>query len=98
MQSADTKRRAKKKLEGLDLSSIGINSAGLNNDILCQYYNNLRGKCKELWLNKFIHGFWTCNGSIKLKLTETGNLRVITHDANLEKLFPGNQLIGDDTR
>ena len=49
-------------------------------------------------LNKFIHGFWTSNGSIRLKLTETGNVCVITHDADLEELFPGNELISDDTR
>ena len=33
----------------------------------------------------------------KIKLTETGNVRVITHDADLEELFPGNKLISDDT-
>ena len=63
-----------------------------------RYYKNLWAKCKKLWLNKFIHGFWTSNGSIRLKLTETGNVRVITHDADLEELFPGNELISDDTR
>ena len=26
-----------------------------------------------------------------------GNVRVITHDADLEELFPGNELISDDT-
>ena len=91
-------RRAKKKLEGLDLSSISINSAGFINDSLFQYCKNLWGKCKGLWLDKFIHGFWTSNGSIRLKLTETGNVRVITHDADLEKLFPCNEQICDDTR
>ena len=89
--------RAKKKLKGLNLSSIGINSAVYVNDSLCRYYKNLWAKCKKLWLNKFIHGFWTSNGSIRLKLTETGNVRVITHDADLEKLFPGNELISDNT-
>ena len=37
------------------------------------------------------------NGSIRLKLTETGKVRVITHDADLEDLFPDNELISDDT-
>ena len=46
---------------------------------------------------QFIHGFWTSNGSIRL-LTETGIVRVITHDADLEELFLGNELISDDTR
>ena len=96
-KDADKIRRAKKKLKGLNLSSIGINSAVYINDSLCRYYKNLWAKCKKLWLNKFIHGFWTSNGSIRLKLTETGNVRVITHDADLEELFPGNELISDDT-
>ena len=90
--------RAKKKLKGLNLSSIGINSAVYINDSFCRYYKNLSAKCKKLWLNKFIHGFWTFNGSIRLKLTETGNVRAITRDADLEELFPGNGLISDDTR
>ena len=47
---------------------------------------------------KFIHDFWTSNGSIRLKLTKTVNVRVIAHDADLEELFPGNELISDDTR
>ena len=97
-KDADKIRRAKKKLKGLNLSSIGINSAVYINDSFCRYYKNLSAKCKKLWLNKFIHGFWTFNGSIRLKLTETGNVRAITRDADLEELFPGNGLISDDTR
>ena len=80
------------------MSLTGINSAVYINDSLCWYYKNLWAKCKKLWLNKFIHGFWTSNGSIRLKLTKTGNVRVIAHDADLEELFPGNELISDDTR
>ena len=97
-KDTDKIRRAKKKQKDLDLSSIGINSAVYINDSLCRYYKNLWAKCKKLWLNKFIHGFWTSNGSIRLELTETGNVRVITHDVDLEELFPGNELISDDTR
>ena len=96
-KDADKIGRAKKKLKGLDLSLIGINSAMFINDSLCRYYKNHWAKCKKLWLNKFIHGFWTSNSSIRLKLIETGNVRVITHDADLEELFPGNELINDDT-
>ena len=97
-KDADKIRRAKKKLKGLNLSSIGIDSAVYINDNLCRYYKNLWAKCKKLWLNKFIHGFWTSNGSIRLKLTETGNVRVIMHGADLEELFPSNELISDITR
>ena len=94
----DKIRKAKKKQKGLNLSSIGINSTVYINDSLCQYYKNLWTKCKKLWLNKFIHGCWTSNWSRRLKLTETGNVPVITHDVDLEELFPGNELISDDTR
>ena len=80
------------------MSSIGINLAVFINDKLCRYYKNLWVKCKKLWLNKVIHGFWTSHGSIRLKLTETGNIRVITRNADLKKLFPGNLLIRDDKR
>ena len=97
-KDADKIRRAKKKQKDLDLSSIDINSAVYINDSLCRYYKNLWAKCKTLWFNKFIHGFWTSNGSKRLKLTETGNVRVVTHHADLEELFPGNDLISDDTR
>ena len=69
-KDADKIRRAKKKLKGLDLSSIGINSAVFINDSLCWYYKNLWAKCKKLWLNKVIHAFWTSNGSIRLKVTK----------------------------
>ena len=33
----------------------------------------------------------------RLKLTKTGNVRVITHDANLGEVFTDNKLIIDDT-
>ena len=82
-QDVDKIRMAKKKLKALDLSFIGINPAVFINDSLCRYYKNLWAKCKKLWLNKFIQGFWTSNGFIRLKCTETGNIRVITHDGDL---------------
>ena len=80
------------------MSSTSIDSAVFINDSLYRYYKNLWAKCKKLWLNKFVHGFWTSNGSIRLKLNDTGNVHVITHDADLEVFFPGNELISDDTR
>ena len=58
----------------------------------------ISGQSVRNWLNKFIHGFWTSNGSIRLKVTETSNVRVISHDADLEELFPGNELISDERR
>ena len=60
-KDADKIRRAKKKLKGLDLFLIGINSAVFIHDSLCRYYKNLWAKYKKLQLNKFIHSFWTSN-------------------------------------
>ena len=45
---ADKIRRAKKKLKGLYLSSIGINSTVFINDSLCPYNKNLCAKCKTV--------------------------------------------------
>ena len=97
-KDADKIRSAKKKLKGLDLSSIGINSVVSINDSLCRYHKNHWAKCRKLWFNEFIHGFWTSNGSIRLKVTETSNFRLISHDADLVELFPGNELINDERR
>ena len=57
----------------------------------------IQGQNVRNWLNKFIPGFWTSIGSIVLKLIKTGNVFVITHDADLEELFPRNELLSDDT-
>lgn len=89
-KNADKIHRTQKKLNGLDLPSNAINLAVFIYDSLCLYFKNLLAKCKNLWLNKFIHDFWTSNGSIRLKLIETGNVHVITHVDDLEELFPGN--------
>ena len=40
-KDADKIRRVKKKLKGLDLPLIGINSSVFINDDLCRYCNNL---------------------------------------------------------
>lgn len=85
-------QRAKNKLKGLDLFVIDINSAIFIIFSLCLYYKNHWAKCKEPWWNKFIHGFWTSNGCIRLKLTKAGNFHVIIDDDDL-KFFQGNELI-----
>ena len=47
-KDADKIRKAKKNLEGLNLSSIGINSAVFINDSFRRYYKNLWAKYKKL--------------------------------------------------
>ena len=89
-KDTDKIQRAKKKLEGLYLFLIGINSVVIINNSFCWYYKNLRAKCKKLWLDKFIHGFETFNGSIRLKPTEMCNVSVIKHDSDMEQPLSGN--------
>ena len=79
----------------MDLTSIGINNPVYINDSLCMYYKMLWRKCKSLRTNKLIHSFWVTNGSIRLRTAENGRTNVITHLSDLEKLFPGNELLSD---
>ena len=88
----------KKKLKGKNLTSLGINTPVYINDSLCIYYKKLWAKCKKLHNNKLICAFWVSNGSIKLKVSENDNMHVITHDLDLEELFPNNELIKDIQR
>ena len=89
-------RKVQKHLKCMDLSSIGIRSTVYINDCLCKYYKIPWRKCKKLCVNKFIHSFWTSNGSIKLKLSDNGRSYIITHINDLEELFPGNECIRDE--
>ena len=64
------------------------------NESLCPYYKKLWTKCGKLWDAKRILSFWISNGSIRVKLVNE-NVSIITHDCDLEKLFPGDPLIAD---
>ena len=83
----------KRKLNGKNLTSLGINKPIYINDGFCTYYKKLWAKGKKPRDNQVIHAFWISNGSIKLKVYETGNVHTVTHDVDLEVLFPGNILI-----
>ena len=50
-------------------------------------------KCKKFHCNKLINAFWKSHGSIKLKVSENGNIHLINHDIVLEELFPGSELM-----
>ena len=80
-------------LKGKNLTSLGINTSVYINESLSIYYKKLWAKCKKLHDNKLIYTFWTSNDSMKLKVSENGNIHVITHDVDLEELFPNNELI-----
>ena len=47
---------------------------------------------KKLWDAKHILLYWVSNGSIRVKFKDK-TVSTITHDCNLENLFPDNSLI-----
>ena len=80
------KRLYNKKFDDLnfpDKTSIYINES------LCPYYRGLWNKCKNLWLNKKIHSFWTINGTVKYKKCEDDQPVPVFHDNDLEELLRG---------
>ena len=95
-KDSDEIRRVRSKLKTTDLKPIGITTPVYINDSLCFYYKKLWSKCKKLWTNKFIFGYWVSNGSIKIRISERSPVKVISHIVDLEKLFPDNPLLTDD--
>ena len=95
-KDANLIRKNKKNLKGMNLCSVGINNPVFINDSLCSYCEMLWRKCKKLWSSKYIHAFWVSNGTLRLKLTESGRVHIITHSQDLDELFPENELLGDE--
>ena len=89
-------RKNKNKLKGMNLCLTSINNPVFINDSLCSYYKMLWRKCKNLWCNKYIHAFWMSNGTLRLKLTASGRVHIITHCQDLDELFPENELLRDE--
>ena len=54
------------------------------------------GEMQKLWPSKHIHAFWVSNGTLRLKLTENSRLHIITHNQDLDELFPENELLRDE--
>ena len=88
--------RVRDKLKTTDLKPIGITTPGYINDSLYFYYKKLWSKCKKLCSNKIIFAYWVSNGSIKIRISGRSPVKVISHIADLEKLFPDNPLLKDD--
>ena len=78
-------------------SDMDISSPIFINDSLCVYYKKLWAKCKKLWLNKYIHGFWVSYGLIKIMVSERSLPVTITHDVDLENKFAGSPLLKDNS-
>ena len=52
-------------------------------------------KMQKIWPNKYIHAFWVSSGILRLKLTASARVHVITHSQGLDELFPENELLRD---
>ena len=77
-------RKNKNKLKGMNLCSTGVNNPVFINS-LCSYHKMLWRTCKKLWSNKYIHAFWVSYGILRLKLTVSGRVHVITHSQGLDE-------------
>ena len=88
----------KNKLKNLKPESVHLpgETKIFINESLCLYYKKLWSKCKRLWSACHISAFWVRNRSLRIKLSN-GSVSIITHDCNLEKLFPNNSLIEDNS-
>ena len=87
----------KNKLENLNPESVHLSGETkvFINESFCFHYTKLWSKCKRLWSTGHISAFWVRNGSLRIKLSN-GSVSIITHDCDLEKLFPDNSLIEDN--
>ena len=87
----------RKKLKNLKPESVQLPGKikVFINESLCLYCKKLWSKCKSLWSAGHISVFWVRNGSLRIKLSN-GSVSIITHDCDLEKLFPDNSLIEDN--
>ena len=84
------------KLKTTDLKSIGIVTPVYINDSLCFCYKKLWSKCRKLWTNKFIFGYWVSNVSVEIRISERSPAKIISYIVDLKKLFQDNPLLKDD--
>ena len=76
----------KDKLKGMNLCLTGIDNSVFINDSLCSY----------LGLANIFMLFWVSNGTLRLKLTESDRVHIITPSQDLDELFPENALLNDN--
>lgn len=80
--------KVKKNLRDKDFSGVEGLSKDTNiyiNESLCPYYRLLWSKCKDLCNRKIIYRFWSINGILRVKVTETSEPKVILHESDLEE-------------
>ena len=90
-KDANLIRKNKNKLKGMNLCSIGV-----NNPVFTKIASVHITRCYGENAKNSIHAFWVSNGILRLKLTASGRVYVITHSQDLDELFPENELLRDD--
>ena len=78
----------KKTVKELEREDLGDNVRNIYfNDNLNSYYKNLAAKCRRLKKKRQISDTFISNGTVRIKLKDN-TMRVITHQHDLDKLFP----------
>ena len=75
----------RKKLNDFDMTLLEFQEDPVN-ESLFPYYRTLSLKCRKFHELKKISSYWSCNGTIKVKLSENGRNHAITHITDLEEL------------
>ena len=80
----------KKDLKSLDPTELDF-AEGTRifiNESLCAYYRGLWNKCKRLNDMGKLNVSFVSNGTIKVKILKNDRAKPITHEADLQKMFP----------
>ena len=80
--------KTKKKLKDTkfgDIEGMTENTKIFINESLCPYYRLLWSKCKDLFSKNVIYRFWTTNGTVRVKKSESSPVKVILHEDDLEE-------------
>ena len=83
--------RVKKDLKNMTFTDIDlpVGTTQYLNESLCSCYRWLWSNCKKLRNVNIIHGFFTVNGTVKVKVSEGDKPRTNTHLEDLKNIAPG---------
>ena len=86
----------KKKIKEVKMDILGseVNNIYVNEN-LCSYYKDLSAKCRRLKKRKKITDTWIKNGIVRIKLLND-NIKIITHQSDLDFYFPDFVYFGND--
>ena len=82
--------KIKKDLKSMSFTDIDLPTGTkiYINESLCSYYRWLWSNCKKLKNANIIHTFYTVNGTVKVKVSDDGRARNITHMEDLKDIAP----------